>query len=274
MCKSVLGTLVIVLVLAGLSLAPATAEDSPEEIIKTAHACVAGHSVELRQTVEQTSRLLFPGQPPVEIPTTKQTSVIEIDTANRLIRMTTKDGGKEVVVIRKEKDLAMKTGAGPWTKPTGPYARMAAQLANPFACPLPTAGDRQSPKWRIVDHELLDGRKTTVIETIGNTANKFALERMREGLVAAFPDRAARPTIEVLSYKSRHWIGKDDQHPLRVEQTSHEKMTMPGADKIIIDMTMKTTTVYRRYDHVQIKVPEEARRILTDSVTPEKTGRR
>jgi hypothetical protein len=39
-------------------------------------------------------------------------------------------------------------------------------------------------------------------------------------------------------------------------------MTMPGSDKVLIDMVMKTTTVYGRYDLVEIQVPEEARRIL------------
>jgi hypothetical protein len=90
-------------------------------------------------------------------------------------------------------------------------------------------------------------------------------ERMREGIVSVSADPKARPTIEVLAYKARHWIGKSDQRRLRVEQTSHTKMTMPGADKIVIDVSAKTTTVYRRYDKVEIHVPDEARGILDPS---------
>jgi hypothetical protein len=262
MWKNVLAMPVMVLALSEASLAPARAEDSAEEVLRSAHAFVAAHSVQLRQTAEQTGRLLVPGKPPVDIPTKKQTSVIEIDNANKVIRMTTKDLGKALVVIRTEKGIAMKIGAEPWAKPAGRYASMAAQLANPFACPLPTPGASQSPKWTVVGRDLVDGKKTTVIETVGDTANKYALERMRDGLAAVFPDSAARPTIEVVSYKSRNWIGRDDQRLLRVEQTGHQKMTMPGSDKVIIDMVMKTTTVYGRYDLVQIQVPEEARGIL------------
>jgi hypothetical protein len=238
----------------------ARAEDA-DHIVRASHDCVAATSVELQQTVEQTTRVLVPGKPAVVLPATKQTSVIEIDARNNLVRLTTKDGGQELVVIRKGNRVAMKIGAGPWTKPQGKYARVGAQFASPFACPLPKRGDKQSPKWTIVGRERLGGTETTVIETIGDTANKYAQERMREGLAAVFPDATARPTIEVEAYKSRLWIGKDRRR-LRVEQTSRQKMTMPGGGKTVLDVSAKTTTVYRRYDKVEVRVPEEARGIL------------
>jgi hypothetical protein len=219
--------------------------------------------VEIEQTVEQNARLFVDGKASGAAQTTKQTSVIEIDAGKKLVRMTTKDaGGKDVIVVRKGKRIAMKVGSDPWTTPQGPYARMGDQLANPFACPLPEPGDERSPRWKVVGPERLDGKETTVIGTVGDTAKSYALERMREGIASIFPDAAARPTIEVLAYKARHWIGKKDDRRLRVEQTSHQKMTMPGGAKVVIDMSAKTTAVYRRYDQVEIQVPEEARRIL------------
>jgi hypothetical protein len=256
----------MVLVAIGLSLSLARAEDSAEQILKASQDCVADRSVEIQQTVEQTARLLVDGKPLDAAQTTKQTSVIEIDADTKLVRMTTKDqSGKELVVIRKGKSVAMKIGSGPWTAPKGQYARIGDQLANPFACPLPKPGEEHSPKWTVVGPERLDGQETTVIETVGDTANKYAQERMREGIASVFPDAAARPAIEVLAYKSRHWIGKKYDRRLRVEQTSHQKMTMPGAGKAVIDISAKTIAVYRRYDKVAIPVPEEACRILDPS---------
>src|SRR5205823_11783174 len=121
---------------------------------------------------------------------------------------------------------------------------------------------QHSRRWTMVGREQFDGRETIVIENVGDTANAYAQERMREGLASIFPDPATRPAIAVLAYKSRHWIGKDDHRRLRVEQTSHQKMTMPGGGKAVIGGTAKTTASYRRYDKIAIDVPEEARRIL------------
>ncbi len=218
--------------------------------------------MEIEQTVEQTARVLVDGKATGAAQTTKQKSVIEIDADKKLVRMATKNaGGKDLIVLRKGKRIAMKVGSDPWTTPKGPEARLGDQLANPFACPLPKAGEENSPKWKIIGSERLDGKETTVIETVGDTANKYAQERMREGIASVFPDAAARPTIEVLAYKSKHWISKKGDLRLRVEQTSHQKMTLPGA-KAVIDMSGKTIAVYRRYDEVEIQVPEEARRFL------------
>jgi hypothetical protein len=263
MCKRIVANLALALVACGLPLSPARAEDQADKLLAASQDCVAAHSVEIRQTVEQTTRLLVDGKPPGISQTTEQTSVIEIDAAHKVVRMTTKDqSGKEVVVLRQGKRLAMKLGAGPWTAPQGPYARLGDQLANPFACPLPKPGEKHSPRWTVVGSEHLDGTEATVIETVGGTASAYALERMREGMASIFPNAADRPTLEVLAYKSRHWIGTHDNRRLRVEQTSHEKMTMPGGGKVVVDVTAKTTAAYSRYDQVEIQVPEEARAIL------------
>jgi hypothetical protein len=77
-----------------------------------------------------------------------------------------------------------------------------------------------------------------------------------------FPDGATKPSIKVMAYKSRHWIGTKDNRRFRVDQTSRQQMTMPGAGKTVIEITAKTTAAYRRYDEVDIQVPEEARLIL------------
>jgi hypothetical protein len=253
----------MMLVAFGLSLSLARAEDRAEKILRASQDCVAARSVEIRQTVEQTARLLVEGKESGAAQTTKQTSVIEIDAGKKLVRMTTKDqNGKDLIVLRKGKRIAMKVGSDPWRAPKGAEARLGDQLANPFACPLPKPGEENSPKWTVVGSERLDEKETTVIETVGDSANRYAQERMREGIASVFPDAAARPTIEVLAYKSRHWIGKKDDRRLRVEQTSHQKMTMPGGAKIVIDSSAKTIAVYSRYDKVEIQVPDEARPIL------------
>jgi hypothetical protein len=261
MWKRAIAKSALVLAVLGAYVAPAWAEEDAEIILRASHDYGAAHSFELQETAEQKGRILVPGKPPLDLPSTKETKVIDVDAANQLVRMTAKDQGKDVIVIRKGQSAAMRIGSGSWTKPQGPYARMGDQLANPFACPLPKRGEKQSPKWRIVGRELVNGEETTVIETVGDTAIRYAEERMREGIMTMFPDAAARPVIEVLDYKSRHWIGKDNRR-LRVEQTSHTKMTVPGTPKTILDLSAKTTAIYSRYDKVEIRLPDEARSIL------------
>src|SRR5262249_44483061 len=153
--------------------------------------------LEIEQTVEQAATVLANGKPVGSPQTTKQTSTIEVDVAKMLIRMTTKDpNGKDLVVIRKGDRIAMKVGSGAWTIPTGQYAQMADQLGNPFACPLPKSGEAHSPRWTLVGHEQFDNQEATVIETVGNTANGYAEERMRDGLASIFRDPTSRPSIE------------------------------------------------------------------------------
>jgi hypothetical protein len=266
MWKKVFAKSVVVLIVFGQFSSLVRAEDKAEQILRASQDYVAARSVEIQQTVEQTSAVLVDGKPMGVPQTTKQTSIIEIDAGKMLVRMSFKDqSGNDGVVIRKGDRVAMKIGSAPWTVPIGPYAQIREQLANPFACPLPKAGEDHSPRWTIVGPDHLDGQEVTVIETVSDTANKYAQERMREGIASVFSDPATRPTIDVLAYKSRHWIGKEDHRRLRVEQTSHQRMTMPAIAKAVIDVTAKTIAVYSRYDNVQIDVPEEARRILDPS---------
>jgi hypothetical protein len=258
-----LSCLVIALLMVS-RLAPSAvrAADKTEPLLQAAEDYLAAHSVEIEQTAEETARVFVDGKPIAVPQTITHRSVIEIDAGRHLIRMTTKDdSGKELVILRKGKAVAMKIGSGPWTAPEGRYAHMGDMLANPFACPPPGSGEN-SPKWTMVGPERLDGVEATVIETVGDTAIKFAAERMRDGIAAIFPDAAARPKIEVLAYKSRHWIGAKDHRRLRVEQTSRHKMIMPGDSKAVIEASTKTTANYRRYDRVNIQVPDEAGRIL------------
>ncbi len=239
------------------------ADDKAEQILRASHDYVAARSVEIEQTVEQTARVVVDGKPLGPEQATKQTSRVEIDANKGLVRMITKDqSGKDLVVIRKGERIAMKIGTDPWTAPKGLYARIGDTLANPFACPLPKPGMEHSPRWTIVGDERLDGQEMTVIKTVGDTANKYAQERMRDGIASMFPDASGRPTIEVVTYESRHWIGTADNRRQRVEQTSHNKMTMPGVAKTVIDVVGKTTAIYRRYNDIHIDVPEEARSIL------------
>lgn len=253
----------LAILLTGYGLSMARAEDRAEQILKASHDYVATRSVEIQQTVEQNARISVDGKPIGASQTTKQSSLIEIDAGKQLMRLTTKDqSGKELVVIRQGKSIAMKIGSEPWAVPLGQYARIGDQLANPFACPLPQSGKEHSPKWTVVGAELLDGKETTVIETVGDTANSYAQQRIREGLASMFPEEASRPAIEVLAYKSRHWIETKDNRRLRVDQTSHQQMVMPAVGKTVIDINAKTTAIYGRYDNVNIQVPKEARLIL------------
>lgn len=261
MSKRTLPALTIVFTVFGLSRA--CADDQAEQLLKASHDYVATRSVEIQQTVEQTTRISMDGKPAGDARTTKQSSLIEIDAGKQIMRLTTKDqSGKELVVIRQGKNIAMKIGSEPWTAPQGQYARIGDQLANPFACPLPQSGKEQSPRWTVVGPEVLDGKETTVIETVGDTANAYAQERIREGMATMFPEAASRPAIEVLAYKSRHWIETKDNRRLRVDQTSRQQMTMTGGLKAVIDITARTTAIYGRYDDVKIQVPKEARLIL------------
>jgi hypothetical protein len=239
------------------------AEDRAEQILKASHDYVAARSVEIQQTVEQTARVLVDDKPQGSPQATKQTSCMEIDANKGLVRMTTKDqSGTDLAVIRKGDRIAMKIGSDPWTTPKGPYARIGDQLANPFACPLPKPGLQHSPRWTIVGDERVDGQEMTVIKTVGITANQYAEKRMRDGIASMFPDASARPTIEVVTYESQHWIGKADDRRQCVKQTSHHKMTMPGVGKTVIDVVGETTATYRRYNGIEIVVPQAARAVL------------
>ena len=239
------------------------AEQRAEQILRSSHEYVAARSVEIQQIVEQTARVLVDDKPQGSPQATKQTCCIEIDAGKGLVRMTTKDqSGKDLVVIRKGDRIAMKIGSDPWATPTGPYARIGDQLANPFACPLPKPGMQHSPRWTIVGTELIDGQEMTVIKTVADTANKYAEERMRDGIVSIFPDASDRPTIEVVSYESRHWIGKADDRRHCVKQASHQKMTLPGVAKTVVDIVGETTANYRRYNGIDIDVPQAARPFL------------
>jgi hypothetical protein len=39
-------------------------------------------------------------------------------------------------------------------------------------------------------------------------------------------------------------------------------MTLPGDGKMVLDVTAKTRTDYRRYDKIEIDLPDEVRKIL------------
>jgi hypothetical protein len=239
------------------------AELKAEHLLRASHDYVASRSFEIQQTVEQTARVLVDGKPLRAVRASEQVSIIEVDADRGLVRMTMKDpSGKDLVVIRKGDHIAMKIGSDPWSVPKGPYARIGDQLANPFACPFPKPGLEHSPRWTIAGDDRLDGQEITVIKTVGDSANQFARERMREGIASVFPDASARPTIEVMAYESRHWIGKADDRRQRVEQTSHHQMTMPGAATTVVDVVGKTTAIYRRYNRIDVDVPEGARRLI------------
>jgi hypothetical protein len=157
----------------------------------------------------------------------------------------------------------MKLGDQPWQVPSGAYAQLKDQLATPYACPLPGRGN-DSPQWRFASPAQEQGEACDVIETVGDSAIGYVTGVMNKTMASAASDPATRPSIQVRSYVSRHWIAQADARRLRVEQTGRIQMTMrqPTGQTVDIDLETTGTTLYRRYGEVTIDVPAEAAQLL------------
>jgi hypothetical protein len=89
-------------------LSPGRADVRAEQIQKATHDCVAVRSVEIQKAVEQITEVKIDGKPMSATQTPRQTSVIEIDTGSKLVRIATRDQmGTELVAPRKGKRPAM-----------------------------------------------------------------------------------------------------------------------------------------------------------------------
>lgn len=249
------------------------ADAEGDRLIQASQAVTAASpSFEIRQTLEQRAVVVVDGKRVDAPKTAPQVSLIEVDLAHDLMRLTTHEpGGREVIAIRRGGRVAIKLGSELWQVPAGPYVAVTAQLVNPFACPLPVPGPG-SPRWQVTATEGQGDEAVVIVQTVADSAVRFAEGRMKEGLNAVFPDPAARPKLEVLSYTARHWIRKKDHRRLKVVQDSREKMTMPQPNgaAIVLDTTAITTAVYSRYGEVQVVVPEAALRILDATAAPER----
>ena len=243
---------------------PQQASQADRWIRESHEAILKQPSFEITQTVEQKAAPIIEGKPTTTVQTSRQVTHIEVDMTHGLTRLTTREPtGRDVAVLRRGNNVALKLGKEPWQPPSGPYAKIGAQLANPFACPLPKPG-ANSPHWVTAGIERNKNEAILIVCTEGNSAVAYAEERIKEGITSAFPDEASRPKVEVLSYTSRHWIRKQDKRRLKAVQEAHQIMTMtrPDGSAIVIDITATTTAAYSRFGQVNIVVPPEARRIL------------
>lgn len=272
------GTIATSFVVTGVAWAPgstsarALIDMDGDRLVQASHSAVAASpSFEIRQTLEQRAAVLVAGKL-VDTPKTPlQVSLIEVDQAHDLMRLTAREpGGRDITAIRRGSQVAIQLGSEPWQVPNGSYATIAKQLANPFACPLPVPG-LDSPRWEIVTTEGQGDDTTIIVRTAADSAVGFAQKQMTEGLNSLFPDPGTRPTIQVLDYVSRQWIRKKDNRRLKVVQASRQRMTLrqPNGAATVLGVTATTTAVYGRYGEVRIVVPEQARHILATAGAPD-----
>jgi hypothetical protein len=245
--------------------------NSAEELVLKSHQFVAdASSFEIIQTEVDTMKPLVNGKPADAGMSTTNTSVIRVLNGKPMtVELTTQEpSGRELRVLRRGDHVVMKLGSEPWQIPTGEYAKLKEQMAQPFACPLPHGGSN-SPRWKVSGTGVEQGEECNIVETVGDSVLDYVRGRINTGFADMFPDPATRPTISVQSYKSRHWIQRSLGKRLRVEQSGHMRMSMrqPGGS---IDMAMETATsaVYQNYGKVDIKIPAEALRLFAESGQP------
>ena len=244
---------------------PAAFDTRGDELISRSHQAIAAlPSFQIKQTMEQDTTLLQNGKPTGQPIHSAQVTILDIDMSNGLVQMvTTQPNGSEMRVLRRADRAVIKLGDAPWQEPTGPFARIKEQLANPFACPLPMKTP-SSPKWEVVKQEMLHGEEVVVVRTVGDSAVGYASQRIQEGLQTAIEDPAKRPKIQVLSYTATHWIRKKDNRRLKVVQESHQAVTLPqeSGEPLKMKVLTVTTAEYSRFGSVKIEVPAEAAAIL------------
>jgi hypothetical protein len=242
-----------------------------EELVLKSHQYVAdASSLEIIQTEVDTMKPVVNGKPANAGMSTTNTSVIRVLNGEPMtVELTTREpSGRELRVLRRGDHVVMKLGSEPWQVPSGEYAKLKEQMAQPFACPLPHGGSN-SPRWQVSGAGVEQGEECDIVETVGDSVLDYVRGRINTGFADMFPDPATRPTISVQSYKSRHWIQRTLGKRLRVEQSGHMRMSMrqPGGT---IDMAMETATsaVYQNYGKVDIKIPPEALRLFGESGQP------
>jgi hypothetical protein len=249
-----------------LASMPVLAEPSARALLDKARDYVASAPAMRRVDTTEQSIAAIIDQGRVEQEPQTNVVTIEIDRSKLLARQRAVIEGKPLIMLKQGEKAAMKLGAGPWEIPTGFYANIAKDVGNLVVCEIEAPEtEKNAPIWKVTGTELLDGQEAFVIETEGNTAVPLAQERMAGGIAKAFPgDPAQRPTIKVLEYSSKHWIGKSDDRHLQAVQRSKVEMTiaLPNGKRQLIEQTSKATSVYS-YEKVAVEIPEEAQRILS-----------
>ncbi len=241
----------------------ARAEDGDAIVVASRAAVASARSLEIEQT-QDVRRKANVGGREMDLPPQVQTSTIAIVFDRGMtVRMTTPGGpgGRPLTAIRTESGLAIKLGDDAWQAPTGPFAALADQLADPFACPLPRPGEG-SPRWRIAAEETIEGVRYHVVETVGDSAVGYAQARIAEAIGRAVPDAE----VTVTSYVSRMWVAVETHRRLKVVQTSRFTLDMEqGGQPVELEIAGETTSLYRDWDAVTIEIPPGARAILGEA---------
>jgi hypothetical protein len=242
------------------------AEQSARALLDKARDYVASAPTMRRVDTTEQSIAAIVDQRRVEQGPQTNVVTIEIDRSKLLVRQTAMIEGKPLIMLKQGEKAAMKLGAGPWEIPSGPYENLARDLGNLFVCETEAPEtEKNAPTWKMTGTGLFDGQEAFVIETEGNTAVPLAQERMTHGIAKAFPgDPAQRPTVKVLEYSSKHWIGKFDARHLQAVQVSKVEMTivLPNGQRQLIEQSSKAASRYS-YEKVAIEIPEAAQRILS-----------
>ena len=250
---------------------PGLAGDSPRALLDKACDYVASApAIRRKDTIEQTD-VVITGQRRMEQEPQTNVATIEIDMPKHLARYTAMFQGEKLIMLKQGGKTAMKLGAGPWKTPAGPFGNLAKNLGNLFVCEIETPETKKNaPDWELTGTELLGGDEVLVIETQGNTAVPLAQERMAMGIAKAFAaNPTQQPTVKVLEYSSKHWIGKTDYRYLRTVQKSKTLLTInfPDGSQQLIESSLKTTSEYG-YNKVIIEIPEDARKVLSSADIP------
>ena len=265
MMKCVTCVLILWLVLFTL---PVLAEPSARELLDKARDYVASAPAIRRVDTTEQSTVTVLGEIRIEPKPQTTIATIEIDRPNQLVRQTTISAGQETVMLKQGENATIKRGHGRWAIPTGLCALIAKDMGNLGVCEIEAPETKENaPNWKVVGTELLDGDDAFVIEGEGNTLAPLAQERMTKGLAKALPDDLAeRPSIKVLEYFAKHWIRKSDYRHLQTVQISKAELTLAPFNGVqrLTEQSRKTTSRYS-YDKVEVEIPEDAQKILSDN---------
>lgn len=257
------GALMVCLIIPVIAAAQ---QESGRELLDKARDS-AGSTPKLRRvdTSEQTV-VLIQGVKRVEQKAQKTVTTIEIDTSKALARQTSTIQGQSLILLRQGEKAAMKLGDGPWRAPSEPFIAAARDVGNLFVCEIETPEDKQNaPNWVVTGTEVVDGQDAYVVETEGNSCVALAQQRMTKGIAKNFPDPEQRPVVKVLEYSARHWISKANYWRLRAQQTSKVQIStkLPDGSQQLIEQLSESNSTYT-YEHVNIEVPDDAKRALAD----------
>ncbi len=218
-----------------------------------------------RIDVSEAYNTITVGEKKIEQPAQISSMTIEIEQEKMLAKQTVDHNGQLLTMIRHGKKAAMKIGTGTWQIPAGPYEKMAQDMGNFFICEeTAPETDKNAPVWIIAKMEEIGDLESILVESKDNSAVALAQERMSKGIESSFKDNPAqKPTVKVIEYKSKNWLGKSDFRRIKVIQNSKVIFLMPSPDGTVmkIEKTGMTTSDYD-YRKNRITIPAEAEALL------------